>query len=305
MKTSFLPFSHMYQQVLFFLKSNITLMDYPAVKTIVPNMEQHGASLEKLVDIVDCSVCEDPEIYVEVVNSKGYQLGKCLENIATQKGDKAMVKRVHLSYSDLIRKSTSNKIQSASSILNEAKPFITDLADYEIAKEDIDSFEAAIMKLAEINTQNARNAAERRIKQLQQIDVLQRCKDDLKSCDSFMETIRLQHPDIYKTYHEQRKEKDNPAIYSRIRVVDADTSTPVLDALVTVTSTTSTKNDEHQVVLKRRTGPKGEVRISNSDKGNFDVVAEKIGCTSANGKLVITDSRPVTLELSLKKLHIS
>lgn len=305
MKTSFLPFSRMYQQVLSFFKSNITLMDYPVVKTIVPNMEQHGESLEKLVYIADCSVCEDPEIYVEVVNSKGYQLGRCLENIATQKGDKAMVKRVHLSYSDLIQKSNSNKIQSASSILNESKPFIADLADYEIAKEDIDSFEAAIMKLAEINTQNAKNAAERRIKQLQLVDVLKLCKDDLKSCDSFMETMKLQHPDIYKTYHKQRKEKDATGIYSRIRVVDVETSTPVLDALVTVTSTTRTKDGEHQVVLKRRTGPKGEVRISNSDKGIFDVVAEKNGCTSASGRLVIADSRPVTLELSLKKLHIS
>lgn len=216
-----------------------------------------------------------------------------------------MVKRVHLSYSDLIRRSTSNKIQSASSILNEAKPFITDLADYGIAKEDIDSFEAAIMKLAEINTQNAKNAAERRIKQLQLIDVLKFCKDDLQQCDSFMETLRLQYPDIYQTYHEQRKEKGATGIYSHIRVVDADTSTPVLDALVTVTSTTRIKNGEHQVVLKRRTGPKGEVRISNSDKGNFDVVVEKIGCASANSKLVIADSRPVVLELSIKKLHIS
>jgi hypothetical protein len=279
-------------------------MDYPIMKQVVPNMDVHEESLVKLEDLDACLVCDDPEMYVEVVNTKGYQLGKCLEDIATQRGDTAMVKRVHLSYSDLTRKSTSNKIQSASSILNEAKPYIADLGNYKIGKEDVDSFEAAIMKLTEINTQNAKNAAERRIKQLQLVDVMKSCKEDLQRCDSFMETVRLQHPDIYKAYYEQRKEKDSTATYSRIRVVDAETAQPVLNALITVTSTTRTKNGEKQVVLKRRTGTKGEVRISNSDKDIFDVVAEKIGCTSTSSKLVIADSRPVVLELLIKKLHI-
>ncbi len=295
----------MYLQVHSFLNNSSTLMDFPIMKTMVPKMEVHGSTLEKLVGVVTFSAADDPQVYIDIVNTKGYQLGKCLEDIATQKGDTAMVKRIHLSYSDLIRKSTSNKIQSASSILNEAKACLTDLANYKVDKADVDSFEAAIVKLVEINTNNAKQAAERRIKQLQAADAVKVCKEDLQRCDSFIETVRLKHPDIYKAYYEQRKEKDNPAIYSRIRVVDADTKQPVLNALVTVISTTRTKNGERLVVLKRRTGKTGELRISNAEKDIFMVTAEKLGCTENSSKLVIADSRPVVLEISLKKLNIN
>lgn len=295
----------MFAQVTAYVKGNATLMDYPIVKLLVPSMEQHGVNLEKLVATPDSSKSSSPEEYIEVVNTKGYQLGKCLEDIAMQKGDSAMAKRVHLSYSDLIRKSTSHKIQSASSILNESKGCLPDLANYKVAKEDVDSFEGAIVKLTEVNTQNIKNAAERKVRKLQQGDALKLCKDDLQRCDSFMDTLKLQCPDIYKAYHEQRKEKDTTGVYSRIRVVDADTAQPVLNALVTVTSTTRTKNGERLLVLKRRTGTKGEVRISNSEKDIYMVGAEKLGCISSNGKLVIADNRPVTLELSIKKLNIN
>jgi hypothetical protein len=305
MKNALLPFYRKYQQVLTFLKNSSILFDYPIVKSVVKNMETHVEPLKTIVESSANDVEIDTEAYEEVINTKGYQLGKCLEDIATQKGDTAMVKRIHISYSVLTRKSTGNKIQNASSILNEAKANIAELANYKITKEYIDDYEAVILKLVEVNTHNVKNASDRRVKQLQQVEVMKLCKDDLQRCDSFVETIRLQYPEVYRTYNEQRKGKEPSTVYSRIRVIDADTAQPVLNALVTVTSTTRSKNGEKQVVLKRRTGKTGEVRISNSDKDIFTVVAEKLGCSSSSSKLVIADSTPIVLELSIKKLHIS
>ena len=309
MRTTLTPFFRMYQLVRGFISGNTVLMDYPVLKTVVQGMDAHEKTLETLIDYLDDDSSpeeEDISLQSEVLVSKGYNLGKCLEDIGNIKGDHAMVKRVHISYSDLMRSSTNNKIQSATSILNEAKAYTTELAGYKIAKEDIDSLEACIAALTAANTKRAREKAEQRIKQLNLESALKDCKDDLQHCDRFIETLRLKFPEIYKQYNECRKEKEPSTSFSHIRVVDAETHTPVLNAQVLVYSTTrSGKNGKKQLVLKRRTGTKGEVRISNSEKDIYLVEANKLGCSPVSGKLIIADSRPVTLELSMKKLLLS
>lgn len=213
MKASHLPFSRMCRRVLAFLKDNETLQGYPEVAFVVQSIDAHLAKIAKLAELLAQSSsfggdgADGIDGYTQRLIEQGSFLGKSLEDLGRVKRDAKMVERLRILCQDLESKGTNGKIQSASSILNEAKAELAELDSYKIDMANLVSFEESIIKVSEANTMRAKAVAERRLKQLEMEEALNSCNEVLIQCDRFVEAIKKEHPSVYKSYAAHRKEK--------------------------------------------------------------------------------------------------
>lgn len=300
-------FEQMYSSVSDLFIKNTTLNDYPIVKETTPVMTQHGVLLNQTLEKMDGKeVLEDKsiELYVEEVSGAAYALLMILENIALKIGDRQLRARIHQSYSVIMKMNKRDLIAYSKILVKEAKVHTDKLSLYKLTPELLKDFEDTVGALETLWLQQNESNAQQKMYRLELADVMRLCKEDLQKCDTFMESVRMKYPELYRSYQVIRKAKSSTEVFSRVRVVDSETKEPVLNSLVTVVSTTRSRNGKPLEVVRRKTGVLGEVRVSNSEKDILLITAEKIGYDLTSGKLVIADNRPVLLELTLKKLVI-
>lgn len=300
-------FEQMYSSVSDLFIKNTTLNDYPIVKETTPVMTQHGVLLNQTQEKMDGKeVLEDKsiELYVEEVSGAAYALLMILENIALKIGDRQLRARIHQSYSVIMKMNKRDLIAYSKILVKEAKVHTDKLSLYKLTPELLKDFEDTVGALETLWLQQSESNAQQKMYRLELADVMRLCKEDLQKCDTFMESVRMKYPELYRSYQVIRKAKSSTEVFSRVRVVDSETKEPVLNSLVTVVSTTRSRNGKPLEVVRRKTGVLGEVRVSNSEKDILLITAEKIGYDLTSGKLVIADNRPVLLELTLKKLVI-
>lgn len=300
-------FEQMYSSVSDLFIKNTTLNDYPIVKETTPVMTQHGVLLNQTLEKMDGKeVLEDKsiELYVEEVSGAAYALLMILENIALKIGDRQLRARIHQSYSVIMKMNKRDLIAYSKILVKEAKVHTDKLSLYKLTPEPLKDFEDTVGALETLWLQQNESNAQQKMYRLELADVMRLCKEDLQKCDTFMESVRMKYPELYRSYQVIRKAKSSTEVFSRVRVVDSETKEPVLNSLVTVVSTTRSRNGKPLEVVRRKTGVLGEVRVSNSEKDILLITAEKIGYDLTSGKLVIADNRPVLLELTLKKLVI-
>lgn len=300
-------FEQMYSSVSDLFIKNTTLNDYPIVKETTPVMTQHGVLLNQTLEKMDGKeVLEDKsiELYVEEVSGAAYALLMILENIALKIGDRQLRARIHQSYSVIMKMNKRDLIAYSKILVKEAKVHTDKLSLYKLTPELLKDFEDTVGALETLWLQQSESNAQQKMYRLELADVMRLCKEDLQKCDTFMESVRMKYPELYRSYQVIRKAKSSTEVFSRVRVVDSETKEPVLNSLVTVVSTTRSRNGKPLEVVRRKTGVLGEVRVSNSEKDILLITAEKIGYDLTSGKLVIADNRPVLLELTLKKLVI-
>jgi hypothetical protein len=300
-------FEQMYSSVSDLFIKNTTLNDYPIVKETTPVMTQHGVLLNQTLEKMDGKeVLEDKsiELYVEEVSGAAYALLMILENIALKIGDRQLRARIHQSYSVIMKMNKRDLIAYSKILVKEAKVHTDKLSLYKLTPELLKDFEDTVGALETLWLQQSESNAQQKMYRLELADVMRLCKEDLQKCDTFMESVRMKYPELYRSYQVIRKAKSSTEVFSRVRIIDSETKEPVLNSLVTVVSTTRSRNGKPLEVVRRKTGVLGEVRVSNSEKDILLITAEKIGYDLTSGKLVIADNRPVLLELTLKKLVI-
>lgn len=300
-------FEQMYSSVSDLFIKNTTLNDYPIVKETTPVMTQHGVLLNQTLEKMDGKeVLEDKsiELYVEEVSGAAYALLMILENIALKIGDRQLRARIHQSYSVIMKMNKRDLIAYSKILVKEAKVHTDKLSLYKLTPELLKDFEDTVGALETLWLQQSESNAQQKMYRLELADVMRLCKEDLQKCDTFMESVRMKYPELYRSYQVIRKAKSSTEVFSRVKVIDSETKEPVLNSLVTVVSTTRSRNGKPLEVVRRKTGVLGEVRVSNSEKDILLITAEKIGYDLTSGKLVIADNRPVLLELTLKKLVI-
>jgi len=244
------------------------------------------------------------ELYVEEVSGAAYALLMILENIALKIGDRQLRARIHQSYSVIMKMNKRDLIAYSKILVKEAKVHTDKLSLYKLTPELLKDFEDTVGALETLWLQQSESNAQQKMYRLELADVMRLCKEDLQKCDTFMESVRMKYPELYRSYQVIRKAKSSTEVFSRVRIIDSETKEPVLNSLVTVVSTTRSRNGKPLEVVRRKTGVLGEVRVSNSEKDILLITAEKIGYDLTSGKLVIADNRPVLLELTLKKLVI-
>lgn len=300
-------FEQMYSSVSDLFIKNTTLNDYPIVKETTPVMTQHGVLLNQTLEKMDGKeVLEDKsiELYVEEVSGAAYALLMILENIALKIGDRQLRARIHQSYSVIMKMNKRDLIAYSKILAKEAKVHTDKLSLYKLTPELLKDFEDTVGALETLWLQQSESNAQQKMYRLELADVMRLCKEDLQKCDTFMESVRMKYPELYRSYQVIRKAKSSTEVFSRVRIIDSETKEPVLNSLVTVVSTTRSRNGKPLEVVRRKTGVLGEVRVSNSEKDILLITAEKIGYDLTSGKLVIADNRPILLELTLKKLVI-
>lgn len=300
-------FARMFLNLRDLFAKNTTLYDYPIVKEKVLILNEHGNLLTQTIEKMDTSEATPKQLlalFTEEVTATGYALGMILEDVALKTNNKMMRLRVHNSYSMIQKMSKNDLVTCSKDLIKEARLHIDKLPLYKLTTALLDDFDETVSILDGQCQQKSEDTMQMRLHKIQLANIIKQCKDDVLGCDTFMESVRLKHPEIYRSYQTIRKVKSSIEIYSHVRVVDADTKELVPNALVRITTTTRTRNGKPIVVAKRKTKKLGEVRISNSEKDILLVEVQKIGYDMASAKMVIADDRPVNLTIQLKRLII-
>lgn len=308
MKSTTINFYRSLNNIIRFIKSSPDIQSYPAAKTILSNMVANSAAIAPIYEELqqDSSYLQDKvNLLVKNISKNGYPIGKAVESYAIDKKDPFLAKRIHTNYTQINRAGCNATYNYGKMIEIEALRLLEQLKSYRIDEQMLVDYGNDLTELKRTLAELDDFQQNRKHKNMQLEQYLKQSRTYIEQVDVFMETFRMQQPELYKMYIAIRKEKENINGITQIKVYDSETGEPVREAKVAIISTTRMENGKPLTVVERKTGKNGELRISEMEYDIYDVMVTKIGCKATAAKLVVSDNSHIKLEIKLERLQLS
>lgn len=308
MKSTTINFYRALNNIIRFIKSSPDIQSYPAAKTILSNMVANSAAIAPIYEELqqDSSYLQDKvNLLVKNISKNGYPIGKAVESYAIDKKDPFLAKRIHTNYTQINRAGCNATYNYGKMIEVEALRLLEQLKSYRIDEQMLVDYGNDLTELKRTLAELDDFQQNRKHKNMQLEQYLKQSRTYIEQVDVFMETFRMQQPELYKMYIAIRKEKENINGITQIKVYDSETGEPVREAKVAIISTTRMENGKPLTVVERKTGKNGELRISEMEYDIYDVMVTKIGCKATAAKLVVSDNSHIKLEIKLERLQLS
>lgn len=308
MKSTTINFYRALNNIIRFIKSSPDIQSYPAAKTILSNMVANSAAIAPIYEelLQDSGYLQDKvNLLVKNISKNGYPIGKAVESCAIDKKDPFLAKRIHTNYTQINRAGCNATYNYGKMIEIEALRLLEQLKSYRIDEQMLVDYGNDLTELKNTLAELDDFQQNRKHKNMQLEQYLKQSRTYIEQVDVFMETFRMQQPELYKMYIAIRKEKENINGITQIKVYDSETGEPVREAKVAIISTTRMENGKPLTVVERKTGKNGELRISELEYDIYDVMVTKIGCKATAAKLVVSDNSHIKLEIKLERLQLS
>lgn len=308
MKSITINFYRSLNNIIRFIKSSPDIQSYPAAKTILSNMVANSAAIAPIYEELqqDSSYLQDKvNLLVKNISKNGYPIGKAVESYAIDRKDPFLAKRIHTNYTQINRAGCNATYNYGKMIEVEALRLLEQLKSYRIDEQMLVDYGNDLTELKRTLAELDDFQQNRKHKNMQLEQYLKQSRTYIEQVDVFMETFRMQQPELYKMYIAIRKEKENINGITQIKVYDSETGEPVREAKVAIISTTRMENGKPLTVVERKTGKNGELRISEMEYDIYDVMVTKIGCKATAAKLVVSDNSHIKLEIKLERLQLS
>lgn len=308
MKSTTINFYRALNNIIRFIKSSPDIQSYPAAKTILSNMVANSAAIAPIYEelLQDSGYLQDKvNLLVKNISKNGYPIGKAVESYAIDKKDPFLAKRIHTNYTQINRAGCNATYNYGKMIEIEALRLLEQLKSYRIDEQMLVDYGNDLTELKNTLAELDDFQQNRKHKNMQLEQYLKQSRTYIEQVDVFMETFRMQQPELYKMYIAIRKEKENINGITQIKVYDSETGEPVREAKVAIISTTRMENGKPLTVVERKTGKNGELRISEMEYDIYDVMVTKIGCKATAAKLVVSDNSHIKLEIKLERLQLS
>lgn len=308
MKSTTINFYRALNNIIRFIKSSPDIQSYPAAKTILSNMVANSAAIAPIYEELqqDSSYLQDKvNLLVKNISKNGYPIGKAVESYAIDRKDPFLAKRIHTNYTQINRAGCNATYNYGKMIEVEALRLLEQLKSYRIDEQMLVDYGNDLTELKRTLAELDDFQQNRKHKNMQLEQYLKQSRTYIEQVDVFMETFRMQQPELYKMYIAIRKEKENINGITQIKVYDSETGEPVREAKVAIISTTRMENGKPLTVVERKTGKNGELRISELEYDIYDVMVTKIGCKATAAKLVVSDNSHIKLEIKLERLQLS
>lgn len=308
MKSTTINFYRALNNIIRFIKSSPDIQSYPAAKTILSNMVANSAAIAPIYEELqqDSSYLQDKvNLLVKNISKNGYPIGKAVESYAIDRKDPFLAKRIHTNYTQINRAGCNATYNYGKMIEVEALRLLEQLKSYRIDEQMLVDYGNDLTELKRTLAELDDFQQNRKHKNMQLEQYLKQSRTYIEQVDVFMETFRMQQPELYKMYIAIRKEKENINGITQIKVYDSETGEPVREAKVSIISTTRMENGKPLTVVERKTGKNGELRISEMEYDIYDVMVTKIGCKATAAKLVVSDNSHIKLEIKLERLQLS
>lgn len=308
MKSTTINFYRALNNIIRFIKSSPDIQSYPAAKTILSNMVANSAAIAPIYEelLQDSGYLQDKvNLLVKNISKNGYPIGKAVESYAIDKKDPFLAKRIHTNYTQINRAGCNATYNYGKMIEIEALRLLEQLKSYRIDEQMLVDYGNDLTELKNTLAELDDFQQNRKHKNMQLEQYLKQSRTYIEQVDVFMETFRMQQPELYKMYIAIRKEKENINGITQIKVYDSETGEPVREAKVAIISTTRMENGKPLTVVERKTGKNGELRISELEYDIYDVMVTKIGCKATAAKLVVSDNSHIKLEIKLERLQLS
>lgn len=308
MKSTTINFYRALNNIIRFIKSSPDIQSYPAAKTILSNMVANSAAIAPIYEELqqDSSYLQDKvNLLVKNISKNGYPIGKAVESYAIDRKDPFLAKRIHTNYTQINRAGCNATYNYGKMIEVEALRLLEQLKSYRIDEQMLVDYGNDLTELKRTLAELDDFQQNRKHKNMQLEQYLKQSRTYIEQVDVFMETFRMQQPELYKMYIAIRKEKENINGITQIKVYDSETGEPVREAKVAIVSTTRMENGKPLTVVERKTGKNGELRISEMEYDIYDVMVTKIGCKATSAKLVVSDNSHIKLEIKLERLQLS
>lgn len=308
MKSTTINFYRALNNIIRFIKSSPDIQSYPAAKTILSNMVANSTAIAPIYEelLQDSSLLQDKvNRLVKSISKNGYPIGKAVESYAIDKKDPILAKRIHTNYTQINRAGSNATYNYGRVIEVEALQLLEQLKSYRIDEQMLVDYGNDLTELKNTLAELDDFQQNRKHKNMQLEQYLKQSRTYIEQVDVFMETFRMQQPELYKMYIAIRKEKENINGITQIKVYDSETGEPVREAKVAIISTTRMENGKPLTVVERKTGKNGELRISEMEYDIYDVMVTKIGCKATAAKLVVSDNSHIKLEIKLERLQLS
>lgn len=307
MKSTTINFYRALNNIIRFIKSSPDIQSYPAAKTILSNMVANSAAIAPIYEelLQDSGYLQDKvNLLVKNISKNGYPIGKAVESYAIDKKDPFLAKRIHTNYTQINRAGCNATYNYGKMIEIEALRLLEQLKSYRIDEQMLVDYGNDLTELKRTLAELDDFQQNRKHKNMQLEQYLKQSRTYIEQVDVFMETFRMQQPELYKMYIAIRKEKENINGITQIKVYDSETGEPVREAKVAIISTTRMENGKPLTVVERKTGKNGELRISELEYDIYDVMVTKIGCKATAAKLVVSDNSHIKLEIKLERLQL-
>lgn len=308
MKSTTINFYRALNNIIRFIKSSPDIQSYPAAKTILSNMVANSAAIAPIYEelLQDSGYLQDKvNLLVKNISKNGYPIGKAVESYAIDRKDPFLAKRIHTNYTQINRAGCNATYNYGKMIEVEALRLLEQLKSYRIDEQMLVDYGNDLTELKRTLAELDDFQQNRKHKNMQLEQYLKQSRTYIEQVDVFMETFRMQQPELYKMYIAIRKEKENINGITQIKVYDSETGEPVREAKVAIISTTRMENGKPLTVVERKTGKNGELRISEMEYDIYDVMVTKIGCKATAAKLVVSDNSHIKLEIKLERLQLS
>jgi len=308
MKSITINFYRSLNNIIRFIKSSPDIQSYPAAKTILSNMVANSAAIAPIYEELqqDSSYLQDKvNLLVKNISKNGYPIGKAVESYAIDRKDPFLAKRIHTNYTQINRAGCNATYNYGKMIEIEALRLLEQLKSYRIDEQMLVDYGNDLTELKRTLAELDDFQQNRKHKNMQLEQYLKQSRTYIEQVDVFMETFRMQQPELYKMYIAIRKEKESINGITQIKVYDSETGEPVREAKVAIISTTRMENGKPLTVVERKTGKNGELRISEMEYDIYDVMVTKIGCKATSAKLVVSDNNHIKLEIKLERLQLS
>ena len=241
----------------------------------------------------------------EIVATMGYNISKKVEAFAKMTNNKVLASEVHFSESDLFYVADSKLRDRALVIYTKASYNDAALEAYKVTKSELAEFKSKIdLFVAAIPS----TRIERTEKKAITSEIAERMAANstiLSKFDILMELVRVERPDIYQSYKDNRKIIDTASgsLALSAFITDSGSGKGIKGAMATFvpqSGTAKAATGKSEKPLVKKTAEKGIFKVKNLPDGIYTVLIEKTGYKSVTVTVNIASGEMTILKVSLE-----
>lgn len=292
----------MYLALRIFLKTNTTLI------TTLPNVNEFLTDLDKAIILIQTNsenqlfkssgIADDKKqnrdkLEIMILDNAGR-----LAAYAKYAKNNLLIAESRFSMSSLKNNTDLELVEISNGIYNRIETKITELSTYGLTaatqtlfKTSTDVFNTAIPAVRQTQVSQKENTLQIN-KGISEADVA------IDNLDTLVEMLRFSNPVFYTDYKATRMIIDAPSIALAVKgmLVDVDGN-----AVKGVDITFMDKNNNHVVVLKKKTAEKGGFTVKSIPEGEYGLMIGKTGYISQTMDIVVNNTETTVINIEIIK----
>lgn len=285
-----------------FVKNTPNLTSIPAIASILVTLENMLKRIEQLTSENDSEykvASVALRATIQKVAGPLFNVVKALEFYYEKKDNPAMVAKLHTTRTSFLQLDSNEMNDCAASIIKVGRENLENLKQFNITEETFTGIEANVQTMMKEHLELEAQKLEKR-KSSSEIDsVSDEAKNILSDLDKLVEMQSISNPEQWKEYQSIRNKKDSLESILTLSIINSVTRKPEENAHVILTSTTRKEKNLPYVLIDRKTGKRGEIRISKRQFDIYTITIEKIGRELYSKTVSISDNTPVHLDIFL------